>query len=47
VLAKIIKESYDGVIGDMLDFVQRQENGIMIDDTWYDWDEIKRIFKKG
>lgn len=46
VLAKIKDESYNKEVVAMLDFIQENENGISIDGTWYDWDEIKHLFKE-
>lgn len=34
-------ESAQGI----LDFVVENEKGILINDTWYDWDEIKEAMK--
>lgn len=44
VLAEVLKDD-DDVTRSVLDFVEENENGISINDTYYDWAEIKHLFK--
>jgi len=39
-LLKIAVENGDSI----LDFCQDNESGIMVNQTWYDWEEIKEYF---
>jgi len=34
------------IIHAVLDFVFEHENGMYIDDTWYNWEQIQPVFKK-
>lgn len=39
-----IQEGTDGIGSCLLGFIQDEELGITINDTYYDWDEIKHLF---
>lgn len=33
-------------VSSLLDHIDEFERGVYIDDTWYDWEEIKHVFKE-
>jgi hypothetical protein len=43
VLKKVMESNNKEVVS-MLGLLKDSENGIDIDDTWYDWDEIQHLF---
>ena len=36
--------SANNAISNLLDYLKKQKQGCEIDETWYDWDEIKSVF---
>lgn len=36
----------DERLGEMISFVQDEEKGMYINDTWYDYEELKSVFEK-
>jgi len=36
----------DGIAGSMLEYVEENNTGIYIGDTWYDWDEIRHLWNE-
>lgn len=45
-LLRYAKKTADASTEGMLDFIQETEKGILINGTWYDWDEIKQVWEK-
>jgi hypothetical protein len=46
ILATVLKDTKGNErVEAMFDFIQENENGIDIDGEWYDWDQIKHLFK--
>lgn len=45
-LLKILVDSDDEVIQGIIGHVRESEKGMMLCDTWYDWDEIKNVLDK-
>lgn len=41
-LLRYAKKTADSVTEGILDFVRENEKGILINDSWYDWDDIKK-----
>lgn len=41
-LLRYAKQTADSVTEGILDFVRENEKGILINDSWYDWDDIKK-----
>jgi len=41
---KLVTYCSDEAISAMMSFVQENEKGIEIGDTWYEWEQIKSIF---
>jgi len=44
-LLKYARETADSTTEGILDFVQENQKGILINDSWYDWDDIKEAWK--
>jgi hypothetical protein len=44
-LLRYAKKTADASTEAMLDFMQENEKGILINDSWYDWDEIKQVWE--
>lgn len=44
-LLKYVRANGGSSARDILDFVAEEEKGIEINDTFYDWDEIKKAMK--
>lgn len=45
-LLKILVDSDDEVIQGIISHVRESEKGMMICETWYDWEEIENILNK-
>lgn len=44
-LLRYAKKTADASTEAMLDFMQENEKGILINDSWYDWDDIKKVWE--
>lgn len=44
-LLRYAKKTADASAEAILDFVQENEKGVLINDSWYDWDQIKQIWE--
>ena len=46
-LALIVKQKGEGNfdLDELLDWIEEQEQGIYIGDTWHEWEEIKHLWK--
>jgi len=44
-LLSYTKKTADASAEAMLDFIQEMEKGILINDSWYDWDDIKHLWE--
>lgn len=43
-LLQLVIDNPDNISETMLDYIQENESGILINNNWYDWDEIKDLF---
>lgn len=43
---QLTMESADDVTNDMLDFVKENESGLYIGSEWYNWCDIRHLFKQ-
>lgn len=44
-LLRYVKKTADTAAKAMLDFIQENEKGILINNSWYDWEQIKQVWE--